>query len=69
MVGQAEPETVMGKGSGIDTVKEWLERFQIRVEEEKAMEILMAVKDWALVHKRLMTEDEFKALAEGLVDK
>jgi isopropylmalate/homocitrate/citramalate synthase len=68
MVGQAEPETVMGKGSGIDTVKEWLERNQIRVEETKAMEILMAVKDWALIHKRLMKEDEFKALAESLLD-
>ncbi|MEP4380003.1 MAG: pyruvate carboxyltransferase [Alphaproteobacteria bacterium] len=68
MVGQAEPETVMGKGSGIDTVKQWLERNQIRVEETKAMEILMAVKDWALIHKRLMKEDEFKALAESLLD-
>jgi isopropylmalate/homocitrate/citramalate synthase len=68
MVGQAEPETVMGKGSGIDTVKEWLDRFQIRVEEEKAMEILMAVKDWGLVHKRLMTQDEFKELADKHLD-
>ncbi|MBT3400584.1 MAG: pyruvate carboxyltransferase, partial [Rhodospirillaceae bacterium] len=68
MVGQAEPETVMGKGSGIDTVKQWLERNQIIVPETKAMEILLAVKDWALIHKRLMTEDEFKALAESLLD-
>ena len=68
MVGQAEPETVMGKGSGIDTVKEWLARFQLRVEETKAMEILLAVKDWGLIHKRLMTQDEFKALAESLIE-
>ena len=68
MVGQAEPETVMGKGSGIDTVKQWLERNQIIVPETKAMEILLSVKDWALIHKRLMTEDEFKALAESLID-
>jgi hypothetical protein len=28
------------------------------------MELLMAVKDWGLVHKRLMKDDEFKKLAE-----
>ena len=62
-----EPETVMGKGSGIDTVKEWLARFQISVEDEKSMEVLMAVKDWGLVHKRLMSEDEFHALANDVL--
>jgi isopropylmalate/homocitrate/citramalate synthase len=67
MVGQAEPETVMGKGSGIDTVKEWLARMQIVVEDEKSMEVLMAVKDWGLVHKRLMSADEFRVLAEDVL--
>lgn len=67
MVGQAEPETVMGKGSGIDTVKEWLARMQIVVEDEKSMEVLMAVKDWGLIHKRLMSADEFRILAEDVL--
>ena len=67
MVGQAEPETVMGKGSGIDTVKEWLARIQIVVEDEKSMEVLMAVKDWGLIHKRLMSQDEFNALAKDVL--
>ena len=64
MVGQAEPTAVMGKGSGIDTVKNWLGKFQIVADETQAMEILMAVKDWGLIHKRLMNEDEFRKLAE-----
>ena len=67
MVGQEEPETVMGKGSGIDTVKEWLARIQIVVDDEKSMEVLMAVKDWGLVHKRLMTSDEFQSLAKDVL--
>jgi isopropylmalate/homocitrate/citramalate synthase len=67
MVGQAEPETVMGKGSGIDTVKEWLARMQIVVEDEKSMEVLMAVKDWGLIHKRLMSSEEFQALAKDVL--
>ncbi len=64
MVGQAEPEVVMGKGSGIDSVKDWLAKFQIQSNEEQAMEVLMAVKDWGLIHKRLMSDDEFRKLAE-----
>jgi isopropylmalate/homocitrate/citramalate synthase len=67
MVGQAEPETVMGKGSGIDTVKEWLARIQVNVGDEKSMDVLMAVKDWGLIHKRLMTPDEFNALAKDVL--
>ena len=64
MVGQAEPEVVMGKGSGIDSVKEWLRKFQIQANDEQSMEVLMAVKDWGLIHKRLMNDDEFRKLAE-----
>ncbi len=64
MVGQKEPETVMGKGSGIDTCKEWLARNQITADADQAMTVLMAVKDWGLINKRLMTNDEFKKLAE-----
>ncbi len=64
MVGQAEPEVVMGKGSGIDSVKDWLAKFQIQATEEQAMEVLMAVKDWGLINKRLMADDEFRKLAE-----
>jgi isopropylmalate/homocitrate/citramalate synthase len=69
MVGQKNPEAVMGKGSGIDSVKDWLSKAQIRFNDEQAMEVLMAVKDWGLVHKRLMTADEFKKLAETTLTK
>lgn len=67
LVGQKEPEVVMGKGSGIDSVKNWLQKFQMQASEEKAMEVLMAVKDWGLIHKRLMTDDEFRKLAEKVL--
>jgi isopropylmalate/homocitrate/citramalate synthase len=67
LVGQKEPEVVMGKGSGIDSVHNWLQKFQMQASEEKAMEVLMAVKDWGLIHKRLMTDDEFRKLAEDVL--
>ena len=68
MVGQPEPTAVMGKGSGIDTVKNWLAKFQMTTTDEKAMEVLMAVKEWGLIHKRLMSEEEFRELASGMLD-
>lgn len=63
LIGRGPPQVVMGKGSGIDSVKHWLVRAQIVASEDEAMEILMAVKQWGLAHKRLMTEDEFGTLA------
>ena len=63
-MGQSEPEAVIGKGSGIDNVKHFLDKFQIKASEEQAMEVLMEVKDWGLIHKRLMKDDEFRKLAE-----
>ena len=65
MVGQGEPEIVIGKGSGIDSIKDRLNRFQITADDKQAMDILMAIKDWGLVHKRLMTDDEFRVIAEN----
>lgn len=67
LIGRGEPKIVMGKGSGIDSVKIWLERLQIRATDEQAMEVLMAVKQWGLAHKRLMTEDEFGTLARQVL--
>jgi isopropylmalate/homocitrate/citramalate synthase len=68
LVGQAEPEAVMGKGSGIDNCKHWLDKFQIQASEEQAMEVLMAVKEWGLVHKRLMKDEEFSTLAKDVLE-
>jgi isopropylmalate/homocitrate/citramalate synthase len=64
VVGQSPSEIVMGKGSGIDSVKMWLHKLEIETSEEEAMEILMAVKQFGLIHKRLLTEAEFQALAD-----
>ena len=67
LVGQAEPQAVMGKGSGIDNCKHFLDKFQIQASDEQAMEVLMAVKEWGLIHKRLMKDEEFKELAEDVL--
>lgn len=63
VVGQSSAEIVMGKGSGIDSVKMWLHKLEIEAGEAEAMQVLMAVKQFGLTHKRLLTEEEFEDLA------
>ncbi len=67
VVGQKPAKIVMGKGSGIDSVKDWLARQQISATDEQAMDVMLAVKTWGLKHKRLMTDDEFRKVAEEVL--
>ena len=68
LVGQTGPEIVIGKGSGLDSVHIWLERVGLPpVGEEDAMAILQDVKAVSLRRKALLTEEEFRALAESVV--
>ncbi|MFQ5912414.1 MAG: LeuA family protein [Nitrospinota bacterium] len=63
MVGQEEPDVVIGKGSGIDSVGIWLERLGIQASEEERMALLMDIKEKSMDLHRLLTVEEFKALA------
>lgn len=67
LIGRDAPQVVMGKGSGLDSVKHWLARAQLEASEEQAMEVLQAVKLWGLEHKRLMTEADFNELAKAVL--
>jgi isopropylmalate/homocitrate/citramalate synthase len=68
LVGQTGPGIVIGKGSGLDSVHIWLERVGLPpVGEEDAMAILQDVKAASLRKKALLTEEEFRALAESVV--
>jgi len=62
-VGQPEADVVMGKGSGIDSIKIWLERFQFQASDDQAQAILAKVKKYGGENKRLLTDDEFKKIA------
>jgi isopropylmalate/homocitrate/citramalate synthase len=67
VVGQSRPEIVMGKGSGIDSVKMWLHHLELEATEDEAMDVLMAVKQFGLKTKRLLSEQEFAELAEETI--
>jgi len=68
-VGQPEASVVMGKGSGIDSVKIWLDKIGARASDEEAAEILKQVKALGGSTKKLLTEDQFRKIVDGTVSK
>jgi isopropylmalate/homocitrate/citramalate synthase len=67
VVGQKPAEVVMGKGSGIDSVKMWLEDIGVEATEEEAMKITQEIKLASLTAKRLLSKGEFAVIAKGVV--
>ncbi|MGZ8203642.1 MAG: LeuA family protein [Burkholderiales bacterium] len=65
--GQPAAEVVMGKGSGIDSVKAWLEQLGIEASEDEALKMTAQVKTFSLKNKRLLTQSEFRNIAEQVV--
>ena len=69
LVGQKPAEIVMGKSSGIDSVAQWAERLGIQFTEAQANEMVQEVKAAAIEKKKLLTDEEFKAIAERVIAK
>ncbi len=67
VVGQKPAESVMGKGSGLDSVKVWLEEEHLTATEDEVAKILSIVKSFSLERKRLLTKAEFRDIAEDIV--
>lgn len=60
LVGQPDPEIVLGKGSGLDSVSIWLGRHGIHDAETKEIEAILAeVKGRSLSKKGLLDDEEF----------
>jgi isopropylmalate/homocitrate/citramalate synthase len=66
-VGQPPAEIVMGKGSGIDSVKAWLAQMGIEASDEEALKMTAAVKGYSLKNKRLLTETEFRKISQDVL--
>jgi isopropylmalate/homocitrate/citramalate synthase len=67
LVGQSSAKVVLGKGSGIDSVKNALSKLGVQASEEDAMKVVAAVKDFSLRHKRLLTDDEFRKIVDTVI--
>ena len=64
-VGHSEPNILMGKKSGLDSVTIWAEKLGIKLTEEETGEVLRRVKQRSYDLKGLLTEDVFREIAQG----
>jgi len=68
LVGQPQPESVLGKGSGIDSVAIWLGKLGIHDADTKDIEtILFEVKGVSLAKKGLLDEEEFRNIVREVL--
>jgi isopropylmalate/homocitrate/citramalate synthase len=69
VVGQAPAKVVLGKGSGIDSIKNALRHLGVKATEEEAMSVVSAVKEFSLRHKRLLTDQEFRKIVSSTLSQ
>jgi homocitrate synthase NifV len=61
----AERRVVLGKKSGLDSIRLKAEELGLDVPAERRAELLAAVKELGARERRLVTDEEFRALAAG----
>lgn len=66
-VGQQEPRVVLGKNSGLDSIRIWLSDMGREATEEQMTEILMQLKSESMAKKRLLNVDEFMAIVDRVL--
>ena len=64
-VGHEKPQIAMGKKSGLDNIALWSQRLNIELTEDEAMTVLKEVKRTSHDLKRVLTEDEFREIANS----
>ncbi len=68
LMGQPEPKIVLGKGSGDESIKQWLEDLGLRATAEQVRRMTALVKDFSLAKKGLLTREEFATLARWVLE-
>jgi len=69
MVGNQPVDVVLGKGSGVDSIKFWLDKLKMgNASEVDVMDILVKVKQFSLENKCLLSVDEFQTIAASVLD-
>ncbi|MCL2601661.1 MAG: hypothetical protein FWD91_02480 [Treponema sp.] len=66
LTGQNEPYLLLGKKSGKDNLKVWVDECGIPVPEEKMNDLLLLVKKKSYAEKRDLTREEFKTLVKSI---
>jgi hypothetical protein len=66
-VGQRAPRVVLGKNSGIDSIKIHLQRLRVKATEEQVGELVLRVKAASLKKKGLVDGEEFGKMVKAVV--
>jgi len=69
LVGQKPVNVVLGKNSGPPSMEEWCEKLGIQASEQERMAMLLKVKAKSFEKKGLLTKDEFKSIADSVLQK
>jgi len=67
LVGQEEVRLVMGKNSGLDSIRTWLEEAGLAASEAQMLEMVRRVKDRSFQKKGLLGRQEFRDIAEAVL--
>jgi len=65
-VGHRAPRILMGKKSGLDNVALWADKLGVELDEREAKEVLNRVKAKSVALKRVLTQDEFREITQGV---
>ena len=68
LVGQKPVNIVLGKNSGPPSMEEWCEKLGIKATDDERMAMLQLVKAKSFDKKDLLTADEFRAIAEQVLN-
>ena len=66
-MGQRAPRVVLGKNSGIDSIKIHLQRLRVKATEEQVGELVLRVKAASLKKKGLVDGTEFGKMIKAVV--
>ena len=69
LVGQRPARVVLGKNSGIDSIKMHLERIRVKATDDQVNEILLRVKTASLRKKGLVDAEAFRKIVKAVVKR
>jgi isopropylmalate/homocitrate/citramalate synthase len=69
LVGQKPVHVVLGKNSGPPSIEEWCEKLGIKATDEERLAMLQGVKAKSFEKKDLLTEQEFRAIVDRVLQK
>jgi isopropylmalate/homocitrate/citramalate synthase len=69
LVGQKPVNVVLGKNSGPPSMEEWCEKLGLKATDEERMAMLLKVKAKSFEKKGLLTAEDFKAIADSVLQK